>query len=325
MSSHAPARWYRPVPVLAVLLVLLAASSPDVVCLDAGVCTPVSRLGTQGDAGLVRHTERLPAHIEPGTPFAGWMTWPRPPETVRRQVLQKQPVEFRAVIPAARLRLAVAPGLLTEGSEPGVLVFLSADPLAGASTPLALPEAIAGAESLDLLTPAQKSEVGRWRTAAASWQSRLASEWTAFTRAPRTASVRTKLLDTLGSPPVPPMPQHVLTEAQRTELRRHGHALEGRILVEDLPGDAYRLRVEAVPLDQLVEEWNAGLHGLVGRLERLPRPKFVVRPGHRHDEVSFTLEVRSDVDETRVSQVSRRLAEIPGLETDGTQLPPPGL
>lgn len=325
MSSHAPARWYRPVPVLAVLLVLLAASSPDVVCLDAGVCTPVSRLGKQGDAELVRHTEKLPASVEPATPFAGWMTWPRPPEAVRRQVIRNQPVEFRAVIPAARMRLAVAPGLVTEGSEPGVLVFLSADPLAGSNTPLALPEAIAGAESLDLLTPAQKSEVKRWHTAAASWQSRLASEWTAFTRAPRTASVRTKLLDTLGSPPAPPVPEQFLTEAQRTELRRRGHTLEGRILLEDLPGDAYRLRVEAVPLDQLVEEWNAGLHGLVGRLERLPRPQFHLRPGHRHDEVSFTLDVRSDVDETRVSQVARRLAEIPGLESDGTQLPPPGL
>jgi len=227
--------------------------------------------------------------------------------------------------PAARLRLAVAPGLLTEGTEPGALVFLSADPLAGASTPPALPEAIAGAESLDLLTPAQKSEVGRWRSAAGSWQSRLANEWTAFTRAPRTASVRTKLLDTLGNPPAPPVPEQFLTEAQRTELRRKGHALEGRIQIEDLPGDAYRLRVEGVPLDQLVEEWNSGLHGLVGRLERLPRPKLVVRPGHRHDEASFTLDVRSDVDETRVSQVSRRLLAIAGLDTDGTQLPPPGL
>ena len=308
-----------------VLLVHLAASSADVVCLDAGVCTPVSRLGKRGDADLVRHAERLPARIEPGTPFAGWMSWPHPPEAVRRQVVQKQPVEFRAVIPAARLRLAVAPGLLTEGSEPGVLVFLSADPLAGGSAPLGLPEAIAGAESLDLLTPAQKSAVGRWRTAAATWQSRLASEWSAFTRAPRTASVRTKLLDTLGSPPAAPVPEKFLTVAQRTELRRRGHALEGRILVEDLPADAYRLRVEGVPLDQLVEEWNAGLHGLVGRLERLPRPRFQVRPGHRHDEVSFTLDVRSDLDETRVSQVARRLGEIPGLETDGTQLPPPGL
>ena len=322
---HTEAAGTVPAPVLAVLLVLLAASSPDVVCLDAGVCTPVTRLGRQDGADVVRHTERLPARIEPGTPFAAWMTWPRPPEAVRRQVLQKQPVELRAVIPAGRLRLAVAPAIVTEGSEQGVLVFLSADPLAGGSKPLALPEAIAGAESLNLLSSAQKSEVGRWRTAAESWQSRLASEWTAFTRAPRTASVRTKLLDTLGSPPRPPVPEQFLTEAQRTELRRKGHALEGRILVEDLPGDAYRLRVEGVPLDQLVEDWNAGLHGLVGRLERVPRPRFHVRPGHRHDEVSFTLDVRSDVDETRVSQVARRLAQIPGLEMDGTELPPPGL
>jgi len=325
MSSHAPPAGTVPSPVPVVLLVLLAASSPDVVCLDAGVCTPITRLGSSGGAEVVRHTERLPARVEPATAFAAWMTWPRPPEAVRRQVLQKQPVELRAVIPAARLRLAVAPGIVTEGSEPGVLVFLSSDPLAGASTPPALPEAITGAESLGLLSPAQKSEVGRWRSAAASWQSRLANEWTAFTRAPRTASFRTKLLDTLGSVPASPTPERFLTEAQRTELRRKGHALEGRIAVEDLQGDAYRLRVEAVPLDQLVEEWNSGLHGLVGRLERVPRPRFHVRPGHRHDEVSFTLDVRSDVDETRVSQVARKLSEIPGLEQDGTQLPPPGL
>jgi len=96
-------------------------------------------------------------------------------------------------------------------------------------------------------------------------------------------------------------------------------------VLEDLPGDAYRIRVEAVPLSQLVEDWNAGLRALVSRLERVPRPRFHVMPGHRHDEVSFSLDVRSDVDETRVSQVARRLAEVPGLEPDGTDLPPPGL
>jgi hypothetical protein len=311
--------------VLVAVLVVLAASSPDVVCLEPGVCAPVTRVGRAGSADLVRHEERLPARIDPVLPFAGWMTWSRPPEAVRRRVEQRQPVEIRAVIPAARLRLTMAPGLLTEGKEPGVLAFLSTDPLAGGSAPPALPEPIAGAEALDLLTPAQKSELARWRTAASSWQSRVASEWTAFTRAPRTASVRTKLLDTLGAAPAAPLPEQFLTEAQRTELRRKGHALEGRILVEDLPGDAYRLRVERVPLDQLAEEWNAGLHGLVGRLERVPRPRFRVRPGHRHDEVTFILDVRSDVEETRVSQVARRLAEVPGLEMDGTQLPPPGL
>ncbi|HUM12006.1 MAG TPA: hypothetical protein VLT82_13760 [Myxococcaceae bacterium] len=307
------------------LLVLLGAASSDVVCLDPGVCTPVTRLGREGRVEVVRHTERLPARVEPGVPFGAWMTWPKPPEAVRRRVEQGQPAELRAVIPAARLRLMVAPGLVTEGGEPGVLAFLSADPLGGGSEPLSLPESVAAAESLELLAPAQKSEVVRWRSAASSWQSRLASEWAAFTRSPRTTSVRAKLLDTLGAMPVPPRPEQLLTEGQRTELRRRGHALEGRILVEDLPGDVYRIRVEGVPLDQLVEEWNAGLHGLVGRLERVPRPGFQVRRGHRHDEVSFTLDVRSDVDETRVSQVARRLAEIPGLEMGGTELPPPGL
>ena len=37
--------------------------------------------------------------------------------------------------------------------------------------------------------------------------------------------------------------------------------------------------------------------------------------------MSFTLDVRSDVDETRVSQVARRLAEIPGLEMGGSRPP----
>jgi hypothetical protein len=312
--------------VTLLLLVLLGAASSDVVCLDPGVCTPVVRLGQEGQLQRVHHTERLPARVEPGAPFAGWMTWPKPPEAVRRQVEQRQPVELRAVIPAARLRLAVVPGLVTDSAgEPGVLALLSADPLGGATETPPLGEAVAAAESLKLLTPAQRSEVSRWRTAAAGWQSRLEAEWTAFLKSPRTASVRTKLLDTLGAPPAPLRPEQFLTEEQRVDLRRKGHALDGRIVVEDLPGDAYRLRVEGVPLDQLVEDWNAGLHGLVSRLERVPRPRFHVRSGHRHDEANFTLDVRSDVDETRVSQVARRLREIPGLEMDGTDLPPPGL
>ena len=314
-----------PAPVLAVLLVLLAASSPDVVCLDAGVCTPVSRLGSQDGAEVVRHTERLPARVEPGTPFAAWMTWPRPPEAVRRRVLQKQPVELRAVIPAARLRLAVAPGLVTEGSEPGVLVFLSADPLAGASTPLALPEAIAGAESLNLLSPAQKSEVGRWRTAAKSWQSRLASEWTAFTGAPRTASVRTKLLDTLGSPalatgaravPHRGAAHRAPAEGPRARGAHPGGGPPGRLIPAPRRGGA------AGPAGGGVERGPARPGGApgAGAAAAVPRaPGTPARRGELHPGR------RSDVDETRVSQVARRLAQIPGLEMDGTELPPPGL
>ena len=308
------------------VLALLAAASTDVVCLEAGVCTPVTRLRREGDVERVTHVERFPAQVEPGVPFAAWVSWPGPPEAVRRRVERRQPFEARAVIPAARLRLAVVPGLVTEGAgAPGVLAFLSADPLAGGDEPVPLPESIGAAESLQLLDAGQKSELARWRTGASGWRSRLVSDWAAFTRAPRTAAVRFRLLDTLGGAPAPLRPEQFLTGAQRTELRGRGHALEGRIAVEDLSPDAYRLHVEAVPLDQLVEDWSAGLHGLVSRLERVPRPRFLVRPGHRHDEVSFTLDVRSDVEETRVSQVARRLAEIPGLEMGGADLPPPGL
>ena len=307
------------------LLAVLGAASPDLVCLEPGVCTPVTRLGREGAVERVHHTERLPVRIEPGEAFAAWLTWPRPPDAVRRRVEQQQPVQLQALIPAARLRLGIAPGLLTDGAEPGVLAFLSADPLAGRSAPLTLSEAVAGAESLELLTRAQREELGRWRGAAAAWQSRLESAWAAFARSPRTAVTRTKLLETLGAEPAPLLPETFLTEAQRTELRRRGHALEGRIVVEDVSADVYRLRVENVPLDQLVEEWNSGLHSLVGKLERVPRPRFHVRPGHRHDEASFTLDVHSDGDESRVSQVARRLADIPGLEAGGADLPPPGL
>src|SRR4030095_3511128 len=102
-----------PGPVLVAVLVVLAAPSPDVVCLEPGVCTPVTRVGRAGSAEVVRHEERLPAKIDPDSPFAAWMTWPRPPEAVRRRVEQRQPVELRALIPAAKLRRRGAPGLLT--------------------------------------------------------------------------------------------------------------------------------------------------------------------------------------------------------------------
>jgi hypothetical protein len=312
--------------VLLLVLAVLGAASPDVLCLEPGVCTSVTRTGQEGEVQHVRHVDRLPARIDPAAPFAGWMSWPRPPEAVRRSVERGERVEWRAVVAAARLRLALVTRVLTEGEGgPGVLAFLSADPLGGAEAPVQPAEPIAAAETLQLLTPAQASEVARWRSAEGAWRGRLGSEWTAFVRAPRTPAVRAKLLDTLSAPPAPLLPERFLTPEQRTELRRRGHALEGRIVVEDLPADAYRLRVEAVPLEQLVEDWNAGLHGLVSRLERVPRPRFHVRRGHRHEEVSFTLDVRSDVDETRVSQVARRLRQIPGLEADGTDLPPPGL
>jgi len=310
-------------------LSLLGAATADVVCIEPGVCTPVVRLETtpQGES-VVRHAERLPARVDPALAFAAWMGWPRPPAEVRERVVKRGALSWTVGLSGTRLRLSLIPGVLIQqsgGGAHGVLAFLSSDPLAAGEGAETLPEAVGAAETLELLDAAQRGQVQQWRGAHAAWRGRVASAWAAFARGPREAAVRTRLLEAMTSEPAPPAPEQLLTAAQRTELRRRGHALEGRVVLEDLSGDAYRIRVEAVPLDQLVEDWNAGLRALVSRLERVPRPRFHVVPGHRHDEVSFSLDVRSDVDETRVSQVARRLAEVPGLEPDGTDLPPPGL
>jgi hypothetical protein len=310
-------------------LSLLLASTPDMVCLEPGLCTPVLRLAAADGVQRVHHADRVPPRLDPAQPFALWLTWPNAPEPLRHRVERRQRAEWKTVLPGTRLRLALVPGVVSEptgGKSAGVLAFLASDPLGGAEGAETSPgEAVAGAEALKLLSPEQATAVTQWRTSEAAWHERVAAAWRAFIRSPRDLAGRTRLLEAMSSEPAPPAPESFLTPAQRTELRRRGHPLEGRILVDDLPGDAYRLRVEAVPLDQLVEDWNAGLRALVGRLERVPRPRFRILPGHRHDEVSFTLEVRSDVEEMRVSQVARRLAQVPGLERDGAELPPPGL
>jgi hypothetical protein len=310
-------------------LSLLGAATPDVLCLEPGVCTPVVRLDATPDGEVhVRHTLRLPTRVDASGPFAAWMPWPRPPAEVKQRVVRRAAAVWTVGLASTRLRLSLLPGVLTEpsgGTGAGVLAFLASDPLAAGETSDALPEAVGAAETLELLDGAQRAEVKRWRTAHAAWRGRVTSAWTAFAKTPREAPLRAQLLESMTSEPAPPAAEQFLTAAQRTELRRKGHALEGRVVLEDVSADAYRIRVEAVPLGQLVEDWNAGLRALVSRLERVPRPRFHVISGHRHDEVSFSLDVRSDVEETRVSQVSRRLAEIPGLEPDGTQLPPPGL
>jgi hypothetical protein len=289
----------------------------------------VVRLAAADGVQRVRHADRVPARVDPAQPFALWLTWPNAPEPLRRRVERRERAEWKAVLPSTRLRLALVPGVVSEpaaGKPPGVLAFLASDPLGGAAGAETSPgEAVAGAEALKLLSPEQTRALTQWRTSQAAWHERVAGAWGAFTRSPRDLAGRTRLLEALSGAPAAPAPESFLTPAQRTELRRRGHPLEGRIVVEDLPGDAYRLRVEAVPLDQLAEDWNAGLRALVGRLERVPRPRFRILPGHRHEEASFTLEVRSDLEEMRLSQVARRLAQVPGLERDGSELPPPGL
>jgi hypothetical protein len=215
---------------------------------------------------------------------------------------------------------------VTVADEPeSLLVLVTFDPLRP-GTSAVLPEAIAIAHERKLLTPEQEAKTARESQAQRGRTKALLEAWAAFVRAPTERAARNRLVNALGQDSSGLDPDSFLTSEQRAELRRAGLALEGRIVLEDAPtsGIAYRLRVEAVPLEQIAREWNAGLRALVDPLERVPRPQLLVAPGHRYQEVSFILDVKAG-DEDRMSQVVRRLLAVPGLSTDGKQLPAPAL
>jgi hypothetical protein len=120
-------------------------------------------------------------------------------------------------------------------------------------------------------------------------------------------------------------PETFLTANQRTALRKAGYEVEGKRWLE-YPGTAelaYRLHVQACSLEQLVREWNAGLRGPSSGIEDVPRPALEFDRAHRHDDVSFTLDVRNDTNRTRMDQVLQRLLELPGVRlAPGPPLPP---
>jgi hypothetical protein len=66
-------------------------------------------------------------------------------------------------------------------------------------------------------------------------------------------------------------------------------------------------------VEQVVREWNAGLRGPASGIEDVPRPGLEFDRAHRHDDVSFTLDVRNDVPLTRADQVLQRLLAVPGV------------
>jgi hypothetical protein len=226
---------------------------------------------------------------------------------------------------AGTFLLRAVPGVKVADEPDALLVLLTVDPLR-TGVPANLPEPIAIAQERKLLTQAQEARAAHEAQAQRSRSKVLTDAWTAFTHSPGDRTARTRLVDALGGDVSALDAQSFLTPEQRAALRQAGLALEGRIFLEDAagPGIAYRLHVEAVPLEQVVREWNAGLRALVNPLERVPRPLLQVATGRRHEEVSFTLDVKGG-DEDRMSQVVRRLLAVPGLSTDGKQLPPPGL
>jgi len=300
-----------------------AGVSPACVAVDT--CTLVRPVSTADGVKTVALLERAAPRVDPKLPFAGWMAWPHAPVALRTQVWRGGSLRIERATEAGTFLMRAVPGVRVADVPDSLLVLVTVDPLRPGVT-AALPEAIAIAQERKLLTPEQESRAARESAAQGSRSKALTDAFMAFGRAPMDRAARTRFVDALGSDVSALDAQSFLTKEQRTALRQAGLAMEGRIFLEDAtrPGVAYRLRVEAVPLEQVVREWNAGLRALVNPLERVPRPLLQVSTALRHEEVSFTLDVKEG-DEDRMSQVVRRLLAVPGLSTDGKQLPPPGL
>jgi hypothetical protein len=324
-------RLHPPLAVSALLLLAQPAqgasedTAPRPACVAVDTCTLVRPVSTDGGVETVVLVERPTVRPEASQPFAGWMGWPHAPASLRTQVLGGTSLRIERPTDTGTFLLRAVP-LLSVADEPdSLLVLLTFDPLRTGIPPV-LPEAIAIAQERKLLSAEQEVRASRESQLQRARSKALTEAWTAFTRAPAERALRTRLLDAVGADVSPLDPQSFLTPEQRAALRRAGLALDGRIVLEDAthPGVAYRLRVDAVPLEEVARSWNAGLRALVNPLERVPRPVLLVVPGHRYEEVSFSLDVKEG-DEERMSQVVRRLLAIPGLATDGKELPPPAL
>jgi hypothetical protein len=315
------------VPLSAAGLSLAEPGEPGTrtACVEPETCTLVQALSRAGGVERVALTERPAARADPAQPFAGWMAWVHAPAELRSVTQKGGAVRIERITEAGAFLLRAVPGVQVADEPDALLVFLTVDPLRAGSPPV-LPEAVAVAQARKLLTPAQEARAARESQAQRASNRALTEAWAAFARAPADRAARARLLDALGGDASALDPQTFLTPEQRNALRRAGLALDGRIVLEDGsgPGVAFRLRVESVPLERVVREWNAGLRALVNPLERVPRPHLLVAPASRHDEVSFTFDVREG-EEDRMSQVTRRLLAIPGLSTDDKQLPPPAL
>jgi hypothetical protein len=298
---------------------------PRTACVAADTCTLVRTVSSANGVETVALVERAAGRADPNQPFAGWMAWPHAPATLRAEVWHGRALRIERPTEAGTFLLRAVPGVSVANEPDSLLVLVTVDPLR-TGTPATLPEAIAIAQDRKLLTAEQESRAARESQAQRARTKSLTDAWTAFIHSPVDRMARTRLVDALGADLSALDPASFLTPEQRTALRRAGLALDGTIVLEDAagPGVAYRLRVEAVPLEEVAREWNAGLRALVNPLERVPRPLLLVTPGHRYEEVSFALDVQEG-DQDRMSQVVRRLLAVPGLSTDGKELPPPGL
>ncbi|WP_224249958.1 hypothetical protein [Hyalangium gracile] len=325
-------------------LTLVTAATPPSIQLPKAVCTLRGACITlpeeermEGSVSLLHMEEKLPRRIAADGAFGLWLAWPMAAEQRTQFVHRSIDFGLTQSTPAGHFELFVPSLTLVRreaGEEPALLAHVSFDPTVKAPLAAAVSELVADAQARGLLTSEQQQVLTARQKALEGRLPELIRALDAFRAKPADPKARATFLSTLAAFPGEEMdlgaraiaPETFLTPAQRTELRKAGHEVQGRRWLEysGPPSRAYRLHVQACSVEQLVREWNAGLRGPSTGIEALPRPALDFDRAHRHDDVSFTLDVRNDEGITRMDQVLQRLLELPGVRrAPGPALPPP--
>jgi hypothetical protein len=330
----------RELGILGLGLALLTAATPPRVELSRTVCTPRGRCVTllEKEGDVPRLEEKLPRKLAPGTAFGLWLLWPLE-EPARREAFNNRSEDLLrvAVTPAGRFELfspARAEVRRSPKEAPGALIYAAFDPSEKAPLRAAVNEVVAAAQERGLLTPEQQQALAARQKSLEDRVPALVRVMETFLARPADLKARDAFLAALqalhseeldpGSPAV--APERFLSATQRTTLRKAGYEVLGRQSREyaPTPDAAYRLTLQAYSVEQLVREWNAGLRGPASGIEDIPRPGLEFERSHRHDDVSFTLELRNDTGRTRMEQVLQRLLTVPGVRpAPGPPLPPP--
>lgn len=322
---------------------LMTAAPPTRVQLPKAVCTPRGACltlqeeeRTEDGLFVLRMEEKLPRRIPADGAFELWLAWPM--EAERQRQLVSRAADFQVVLatPAGHFDLFIPSSVLVRRSKnepPAPLVHVAFDPAVKGTPTAAVNEVVAAADSRGLLTPEQQQALAARQKALEGRLPELVRALDAFRARPTDAKARDSFLSSLiafpgqemdqGSPAI--APETFLTADQRTALRKAGYEVEGKRWLEypGTPELAYRLHIQACSLDQLVREWNGGLRGPSSGIEDVPRPGLEFDRVHRHDDVSFTLDVRNDTGVTRMEQVLQRLLQLPGVRlAPGPPLPP---
>jgi hypothetical protein len=329
--------------ILGLGLALMTAASPPRIQMPRAVCntrgnciTLPEEQRTEQGASVLRLEEKLPRRIAPDSAFSLWLAWPVAPEQQSALIYRAAPFEVTVETPTGRFELFIPPLILvhrTASEPPAPLALVGFDPIGKGTPTAAMNEVVAAAQARGLLTGEQQQALDARQKALEGRLPALVAALDAFRARPSDAKARDTFLSALVAFPGVEMdqgdkaiaPETFLTAAQRTTLRKAGYEVTGKRWLEypGTPELAYWLHIEACSLEQIVREWNAGLRGPASGLENVPRPPLDFDRAHRHDDVSFTLDVRNDTGSTRMEQVLQRLLALPGVRlAAGAPLPP---